>query len=174
MSDAFLDNEKAKKKLTDRAAQFAINKSELTTANHATLLVFNIGKEQKYGIDFDAIERVIPHQNVQTIPSLVPLFSGLIYYNAEFFPVVNLKTLFRCNETDTENNFILLYNGSQHYALTIGAVVEQLTYNKLDLFHPSTEEDSQNPYLLGFYKCDIAVIDAATILKLLETTPVHK
>lgn len=173
MSDIPLDSEKAKKILAERAARFAIEKAELTATTQSTLLVFNIGKEQKYAVDFDAVERIIPAQSIRVVPGVNPLFSGIIYHNAEFWPVVNLRVLFDCKQLDIENNFILLYDAPYRYALAIGVVIGQMIYDKAnDLAHFSNEEATKHAYLLGIYQSDTAVIDISTILNLLRSTQV--
>lgn len=85
-------------------------------------MVFKIGKEQQYALDFDVIDRIIHDRPITPVPGIHPLFSGLLYYNTEIWPVINLKVLFNCKTPDQENNFILLYEGTQGFALSAAAM----------------------------------------------------
>jgi chemotaxis signal transduction protein len=171
VSDTPLDNEKAKKILAERAARFALEEIELTETKHSKLLVFNLGKEQKYAVDFDVIERVIPQQNVRLVPDTSPLFSGIIYHNAEFWPVINLNTLFNCKQENNEENFILIYDEPYRYAFRIGTFLGQMNYDKSDELTQLSDDDS-NAHLLGIYKADVAVVNISTILNLLRNTKI--
>jgi chemotaxis signal transduction protein len=163
-------NEQEEQILTNRAEEIAREKMQLLDISTASILAFKVGKDQKYAIEYGAIEKVILDQKITPIPGVTPLLSGLIYHNSEIWPVVNLKILLNCESSDEEHNFILLRNKAYRYAFAVGAIIGQMKFDATaDIVTLPTTQDLQETYIQGIYQENIALINISSILKLLES-----
>ncbi|MBX9704104.1 MAG: chemotaxis protein CheW [Silvanigrellaceae bacterium] len=173
MKDNSLQGDKAKETLAYRRELIAKEKAAFSAVAETAILVFYVGEKQKYAMPYAAIDKVIAAQKITSIPGLSSLFSGLIYHNAEIWPVINLKILLGCQQTDTANNLILLHEDKHQYALSIGAIVGQESFDE-SMLQPgfSAEEEGTPSYISGIYQTDIALLDINAIFKILHTTQI--
>ena len=168
-----LENGIAKQILKDRALLIAQEKAETTTTTGSSLLVFQVGREQKYAIPYPAIDKVISEQKITPVPGVNPLFSGLLYYNAEVWPVISASVLFECKQPEIANDFILLRQNSNRYALSVEAIIGQIIYDELtELTQLSAEGTSKPSFIQGVYQTDITLVNPDVIFTLLETIQV--
>ncbi|KTD09424.1 chemotaxis protein CheW [Legionella jamestowniensis] len=175
MTNKHLESSKAKQVLAARAKLIAKKKMDVSSTSDAAILVFYVGAEQKYAIPYTAIDKVVSAQKTIVIPGVNPLCSGLLYHNAEIWPVVNLDVLLNCKETETVSNFILLQDRQYHYAFRIGTIIGQVEYDEsITLDHLSAgESEQQSSSILGIYQADIALLNIEAIFKLLGTIQIE-
>jgi chemotaxis signal transduction protein len=167
--DNLLKNSHSKKILAERAALIATEKNNVSLTEHSSILVFEVGAKQKYGMPYTAVDKVIPSQKITPVPGVNPFFSGIIYNNSEVYPIVNTFKLLNCTEFDEETNFILLHTSSYRYGFKVGAIIGRTLYDKseeLVNFHTDTKKQS---YILGIYQTDVALVDMKAIFNILNT-----
>jgi hypothetical protein len=149
------------------------NRPGSSSVSDSNLLVFQIGNEQKYAMDYALIDRVITDQTIVPVPGINPLFSGLLYYKAELWPVINTRVLFQCPLTNGENNFILLHDDLHRYAFSVGTIIGQISYDcPIELTYPFPVESPQHSCTMGLYPPDITIVNISTILNLMESVPI--
>lgn len=159
-----MDTDKSKAILAERARFIAKEIEEMTISSSTNLLVFALG-EQKYAMAYHVIDKVIPEQTITAVPGNMPFFSGLIYYNAEMWPVVDLSQLLGCKQPALTQNLILLHDGKIRFALAVGTIIGQITYDEsLGLI----SLPSKHRYITGIYDNDVALIDLAAIFNVLK------
>ena len=174
MSDRLLISEKEERILAARATFIARETVELKTRATTSLFVFSMGDKQKYGIDQGRVDKVIIGQHVTIVPGVNPLLSGLLYHDAEIWPVINTSVLLNCRQTNPEANFILFSDGSYRYALSIGLIIGQIPYDQsAELTCLAQENTLQHRYVLGVYQSDIALLDLSAILNVLKSMKIH-
>lgn len=170
MVDASLENDKAQQILTHRAELIAREKRESSTTSDAAILVFHIGKTQKYAIPYSAIHKVVQEQKLTMVPGVNPVCSAILYHNAEIWPVINLSVLLNCQEVDTPTHFILLQDAPYHYAFSVGTIIGQVSYDESVVLERLSRGDVSKPtHVLGIYQTDIVILDINAIFKVLKS-----
>lgn len=160
----FFQNTNAKKTLANRAALIAVEKKENSSVAKSSILIFEVDANQKYGIAYDAIDKVISYQKVTPIPGVNSLFSGLIYHNAEVWPIVNSNELFGSKKSPNHLNFILLQSGGYRYGLAVGKIVGTHFFDEADeLIHFPVKNDNQSNFVQGIYHNEIALVNITAV-----------
>lgn len=173
MDNDSLDTARARQILAKRATLIAKEKIETSEAIKSAVLVFGVGSNQKYGIVYEAIDKVITEQSITPVPGANPLFAGLIYHNAEVWTVIDSDVLFNCAQRGDTLNFVLLRVGTYRYALSVGTIIGQVPYDEsIELIHFSTENARQQSFVRGVYKTDITLVDIMAVFNILNTIQV--
>ncbi len=160
-------------KMQERAALLAKPLAVYTSVSER-LLIFHLGENQKYALLHQDVERIIVKQKITPIPGLPSLFAGLIYYNSEVWPVIDLHGLFDIKKKADMTNFILIANKTHHYALLVGRIIGQIAYDKtIGLTHLSQNMAADKRPIQGIYQGDITLIDMLAILNLLESVQLN-
>jgi chemotaxis signal transduction protein len=165
MNNDNLQTQKTKLILKNRAQALSKKIDLKSTRNITSILVFDIGTQDKYGIRFSNIEKVIESSVITPIPLAPEAFSGLLYYNSEVWPVISLRKLFlsKSNDVSLSNNFILINNDIGRFALEINQISEQKTFDELETL--TTLANENNTFFHGIYQSEITILNINSILK---------
>ncbi|MCW8451568.1 chemotaxis protein CheW [Legionella quinlivanii] len=173
MKNEPLLDEKAKKILADRAALMARKEREVNTHATSNLLVFYVGEDQQYALDYESIDKVILSHKITPVPGVNPLFSGLLYHNTEAWVVVNLHQLLIGKSAESFSHFILLSEDHYRIALSADTIVGQISYDETVELIQLTLSENRQSYVRGIYKNNIAILDKKSIIDLLNLEQVE-
>ncbi|WP_419419247.1 chemotaxis protein CheW [Legionella sp. D16C41] len=168
MNNDQLNSPDAKAILARRKAVVAEEKLDYISQKNNFILVFKVDELQKYALSYTQIEYVIPYQQTTAVPGADPIFSGVIYYNNEVWPVISCHRLFKMQDQETVSFFILCRKDMQRLALSVNKIVGQLSLKENEeLFPLVNEKVNKNSYVQGIYQIDIALIDLDAIFNIL-------
>ncbi len=137
-----------------------------------SFLVFCLGegKDEKYALSYQYVERVILLQHLTDVPGAPQLFLGITYYNAQVWPVINTEVLFNFYDAKMQPEYVILVRkGSYRYALSVRHVVGHQSLNQAkDLVQLAGSDVSKKHYILGVCHSDISVVDDKRIFDAME------
>lgn len=151
--------------LHNRAIQLAKLSDSTALVESSTILVFQLGEEQKYGIPYYPIQRVSKLERISPIPNLSTLFMGIVQLNSEAWPVVNAAELFDLStkQSFTPEFLILMVKEDIQFALATSMVIGLVPFNKkAELSHFDHGEKTESSLIKGIYEQDISLIDIET------------
>lgn len=161
--------EKDKQSLVERTVILSRKEKIIKTVNDDSMMVFFIGEQQKYGIDYKMVDKVVFNLNPVKIPDLNGLIDSIIYYRSELIPVVKLSMLLEINYDRDDRNYVFIKHLNQRYALEVNEIVGQKEFNNNQAINEfSTHKGLNSTYTLGIYDKDIAVIDIEKVLNTIE------
>lgn len=148
--------------LDKRAKQLAREVEDSALVESSTILLFTLGLHQKYALRYHPVLRVNKIDKITQIPNLHPLFMGVIYTNAEVWPVIHGVQLYQTEAGSdfTPNYLIFLQKDKQKYALAVDTVIGLTPFNqnqKLTKFE--YRELDKKKLIDGVYGEDIALIN---------------
>lgn len=163
-----LKDEKSLKILQQRAELLSKIKSNETKQSTATLLVFDVGSTEKFGIEFTAIEKVIEQEKITPMPNVNKLFSGLLYYDSQVWPVIKGSLLFtKSTDAIFNEHIILLKLHDTKIAIQINKILNQVLYSGEE--HLVRMPNNENNFINGIYHSDISLININAIFEYINT-----
>jgi chemotaxis signal transduction protein len=157
--------------LNSRAKQLAKKTIDNTLVETSTILVFNVGTEQKYAIPYYPVQRVNKISNIRKIPDTKNLFMGVTYLNSEVWPVINTAELLSLIDKRSfkADYFILLSKNGTKVALATSTVIGLEPFDKQKILTKFDEDTTTKSNLIkGIYGKDIALIDIETTFELIK------
>ena len=169
MNHLDLQSESAQLILKERAKILARSETKKSNNDSSIVFVFHVGDVEKYGLKFSSIEKVIEKESITKLPGNQSVFSGLLYYNSEVWPVINAQKLFSLNQNSTalEENLVLIRNPLGRFALEINKVAEQVLLD--ESISLTILANNQHELIQGIYQTDIAMIDIDAIFNYTNT-----
>lgn len=153
--------------LEKRAKLLAKTKTENERKEAGLLLVFKLGEEEQYAINYDDIKRVVSDYEITTIPSAPSNIEGITYHQGDVFSVVNLSTQFelkKSNKSREIKNLILIENEDKKLAFEIDEIIGQESLDENQkIVKISTRSKQREKLFLGIYMGDIAIINTKAI-----------
>lgn len=84
-------------------------------------VIFRLGSES-YGIPIEAVDRILPEQQVTRIPRSPKLFLGIFDLRGETVPTIDLRTRFELSPTEEPCNFVVVNTNKGRCALRVDEV----------------------------------------------------
>ncbi|MDX2345783.1 MAG: CheW domain-containing protein [Legionella sp.] len=146
-----------------RAKELAKILDDKTKRAGTSFLVFCLGtgKNEKYALPYQHIEKVVPLHRLTVIPGAPNLFLGITYHNAEVWPVINTEVLLGFDSEKMQPEYVLLVrDGVYRYALAVRYILghQHLEVEK-NMTQLAGNQVKKNRYILGVWQSDISVID---------------
>ncbi len=164
MTEKTLNNEAQQRIFDARAKELAKVLDEERHSQEAgnSFLIFYLGagKDEKYALSYQHVERVIPLQRLTEIPSVSNLFLGITYYNTQVWPVIDTEILFEFSTDKMHPEYVVLVReGSYRYALAVRRVLGHQYLDVTKGLIKLSGKTEKNHYILGVCQSDISVID---------------
>jgi purine-binding chemotaxis protein CheW len=158
----------AQKILTMRAVTLAKKDVEaVSEINLNHYICFGLGKNHKFGIDFDQVKEIIHYSTITPLPLAPDFVNGVINYRGRLIPIIDLQALFSLKKTDlNESTQIIIVCVNQ---LTVGVlasfIANSCSYD-IDSLEPPlavTNKLKQN-YVFGLHNGTTAILNFEAIL----------
>ncbi len=105
----------------------------------------------RFGISIDTIDKIIEYRGIRTFPKMGNHIEGLIVYQNDMIPVIDLSGYFQLNQTENHKNKLIVVNTSgQRVAFHVNDVQRIIPYEEQRL----KSMDETNEYALGVYELD--------------------
>lgn len=143
------------------------------------VVIFKIDKES-FAIDIMQVERILEYQEPVKIPDAPNFIKGVIKYQGNILPVMDLKKRFNLSYTEIkeEPKIVIVKNEDKRVGLIVDVVKEVSDINIEDIEEPpAIVKGISNEYLRGIIKLKddiIILIDPKKILSLEEIKDISK
>jgi len=144
--------------LAKRAEELAREKDDTALVDTSTILAFSLGTEEVYALPYQDVFKVCNMVPITPVPAIHPIFLGLVYLNAEVWPVVELNKLLNLKQNDDYEMLILLKQQQTRIALAISEIKGLVQYDgDVTLTHES--KDAEEGLIKGIYRSEIAIVN---------------
>ncbi len=86
-------------------------------------VIFHLDQEN-YGLPIEAVESIINHQPITSLPQTFPFIKGVINLRGKITPIMNLRDRLRLSHRDLDNSSRIVI--TKHAEQTIGLMVDRV------------------------------------------------
>ena len=147
----------------------AVNqRTQLAGRNRMELLLFHMGRSQRYGINVFKVREVIPAPKLSRVPNSHPVARGIAHIRGQTIPVVDLSMAIGGARLDVEGGGYVIvteYNRSVQGFLVGG--VDRIVNMKWEDVLPPPSQGSGGTYLTAIARLDgqmVQIIDVEKVL----------
>ncbi|APC49181.1 chemotaxis protein CheW [Virgibacillus halodenitrificans] len=142
-------------------------------------IVFKLNN-QSYGVNVQQIRSIERIQKITEVPRTSPFIKGVIYYQGETVPVLDLKERLQLPETETteHSRFLIVMMDDMQVGLIVDAATEVIDIDEQIIeAPPQIIGGVEDVFLQGVAKLEkdlLIILDLKRVLDLSETTEVKE